>query len=56
MAAGSKRRNRRAQKARRRMRPVAVASVSSRVVMRKPDSVKNVLTPRNPPRAQPKPV
>jgi hypothetical protein len=44
--AGSSRRIRRAQKAPREMPPVALRSPRSSDVMRNPDSVKNVETPR----------
>jgi hypothetical protein len=44
--AGNSRRSRRAQKAVSRMRPVPTRSEISSDVIRKPDSVKNVDTPR----------
>jgi hypothetical protein len=44
--AGNNRRSRRAQNAVRRMRPVPTRSEISSDVIRKPDSVKNVDTPR----------
>jgi hypothetical protein len=49
IAAGSSRRARRAQNAGRSIRPVSCRSRNSSVVIRKPDSVKNSDTPRNPP-------
>jgi hypothetical protein len=50
-AAGNRRRARRDQKWRRSTRPVESRSTSSSVVIRNPESVKNALTPRKPPRA-----
>jgi hypothetical protein len=54
-AAGRRRRARRSQKRAGERRPVAPHSPRANVVMRKPERVKNVETPRNPPRAAPKP-
>ena len=48
--AGSNLLARRDQKARSFTAPAAASSVSSSVVIRKPESVKNKSTPRNPPR------
>ena len=54
-AAGSSRRARADQKRRSEIRPFWWFSTRSSEVMRKPDSVKNVETPRKPPFAQPNP-
>ena len=54
-AAGSSRRARADQKRRSEIRPFWWFSTRSSEVMRKPDSVKKVETPRNPPFAQPNP-
>ena len=51
-AAGRSRRTRRTQNEPRLISPVSTRSVSSNDVMRKPESVKNAETPRNPPRSQ----
>ncbi len=54
--AGMRRRYRRNQNRRRSMRPSALNSQISSIVIRNPDTVKNVDTPRNPPRAHPNPA
>src|SRR3954447_5375859 len=54
-AAGINRRNRRPQNARRATRPVPARSASNNDVIKNPDRVKNVETPKNPPRAHENP-
>ena len=49
VAAGANRRSRRAQKARNDTVPLRSSSLTSRLTMRYPDSVKKSDTPRNPP-------
>ncbi len=53
MAAGIRRRMRRAKKSRSEMRPVSAPSRSSSPVMRKPETTKNTSTPTKPPLGSP---
>jgi hypothetical protein len=54
--AGSSRRARRPQKPSRLIRPVLPYSLSSRLVIRKPESTKNTSTPSRPPGSQATPA